>query len=53
MLRNDELLQISGGADLTAAFVTAVVGAITKIYNLGQTMGSALRRIKSKSSCII
>ena len=50
MLSNEELMQINGGA-ITAALVTSVVNALTKLYSVGQSFGSTLRRLVTKNYC--
>lgn len=49
MLNNEELMQVKGGAN--ASLVTAIVSIFTKLYSLGQAMGSAIRRSYDKNYC--
>lgn len=49
-LSNKELLEIKGGA-ITASLLNALSRAISTTLNLGQVIGSAIRRAISKSYC--
>ena len=51
MINNSELKNIRGGISFTAALMAAISKNITTILNLGQTLGSALRRILRKNYC--
>lgn len=54
MLSNEELLNIKGGAStFSAALFTAITNVFIKLYKLGQTVGSALRRSSEKNYCKI
>lgn len=49
-LTNKELNTIIGGA-LTAAYITALVRGVTSIVDLGRSLGTILRRMKTKKLC--
>ena len=49
----NELMVIVGGFNITGTIVNAVVSAGKFVYGLGQSFGSAIRRIGSKSLCKI
>lgn len=49
-LNNEELIKISGGG-ISASLLNAVSRAFTTAINLGQIIGSAIRRIISKNVC--
>lgn len=52
MISNNELIEIKGGAyKITAALLSSLSRGINTILNLGQTLGSAIRRIISKKYC--
>ena len=46
-----ELINIRGGSGLSATALNALVRAITTAYELGRTLGSLIRRSKSKNYC--
>jgi len=48
-----ELMLIVGGFNITGTIVNAFVSAGKFIYSLGQSFGSAIRRIGSKNICPI
>lgn len=43
-LTNEQMLEIIGGASITAAFLNGLSRAITTIMDLGRTLGSSIRR---------
>ncbi len=49
-LNEVELYEVKGGA-ITATFLNAVSRAVSTILTLGQTVGTAIRRIYSKNYC--
>ena len=54
MLTNEELLEVKGGAlSITATLLNSMSRFINTIFELGQTIGSALRRSKEKKFCSI
>ena len=52
MLSDEELLLIRGGG-FTATLLNSASRLINTILELGRTVGSAIRRIHSKSYCSI
>jgi hypothetical protein len=52
LLHNEELLKITGGA-ITAAFMTALVRGINAYLDVGRSLGSAIRRVITKSICSV
>ena len=50
---NQELMLIVGGFNLTGTIVNAFLSTGKFIYTLGQSFGSAIRRIGSKNVCQI
>lgn len=50
MYNKEELLNIYGGA-LSGAVVNALVRAINAVLEVGRSLGSAIRRITSGTSC--
>ena len=50
MLRNDELVLIKGGG-ITATMLNSLSRFMDTLYNLGQAVGSSLRRLVSKKVC--
>jgi len=49
-LEDNELLKIYGGG-ITASLLNAVSRTISTMLNLGQIIGSAIRRVISKKAC--
>ena len=50
-LRKEELLDVVGGATISATLINAVTRAVTTIIDLGKTLGSAIRRAISGTVC--
>ena len=54
MLTNEEMLNVKGGAlNLTATLLNSFSRFISTVFELGQAIGSALRRTKEKKICSI
>lgn len=49
-LNKNELMQINGGA-VSAAFINALSRAASTLLNLGQIVGTTIRRFFSKKYC--
>lgn len=49
-LNKNELIKIEGGA-LSAAFMNSLSRAVSTLFNLGQIVGSTIRRLISKKYC--
>lgn len=49
-LKKEELREINGGG-ITSAMLNAISKAISTIYDLGKSTGSAIRRFTSKTFC--
>lgn len=49
-LKNEQLNTIKGGA-ISGSLINAFVRGIEAILDLGRSLGSAIRRIQSKSIC--
>ncbi len=52
-LEKEYLVNIQGGGLLSGAIISALIKATSTILDLGRNLGSALRRITSKSVCPI
>lgn len=52
MLNNNELILVKGGG-ITATMLNSLSRFMDTLYNLGQAVGSSLRRIISKKTCKI
>jgi len=50
-LKKDELLEINGGGVISAALLTALVRGATAIFEIGRSVGTAIRRYISKNMC--
>ena len=51
-LQKEELLNIQGGS-LTGTLITALLKGVSSIFDLGRSLGSAIRRIKYNNVCSI
>ena len=52
MLTNEELINIKGGG-ITATLINSLSRLIDTLLNLGQVVGSSIRRSISKKTCKI
>ena len=52
-LNNKELMNIEGGASLTAAFLNAAARTIETVMDIGRSLGSAIRRAFSGKVCSV
>lgn len=50
-MNKEELTNIYGGAGISAAFISAVVKAITTIYDMGKRLGTSIIRSKTNKLC--
>ena len=50
-LNNQELMNVEGGAGLTASFLNAISRTISTLMEVGRNLGSALRRTISGNTC--
>ncbi len=50
MLTDEELIIVRGGG-ITSTFLNSFSRLMENIYKLGQSVGSSIRRITSKSYC--
>lgn len=50
-IKKEELLEIEGGASITAAMLNTVYKAFQAIYTIGESLGSALRRTIEGKKC--
>ena len=51
-LEKQELLTIQGGS-ITGSLITAILKGVGTVFDLGRSLGSAIRRIKYKNVCPI
>ena len=49
-MNQEELINIQGGG-INATMINAIARGITSMYELGRSIGSAIRRIGKKSIC--
>jgi hypothetical protein len=47
----EDAKQVIGGGSVTGAIVSALKGYITGIFNIGQAVGGAIRRITTGNLC--
>ncbi len=50
-INNNKLYDIDGGFSLSGTLVNAFSNIINRIHSVGQSFGSALRRLSSKKIC--
>lgn len=50
-INKETMLKVTGGAGLTASFLTALVRGVNAFLEVGRTIGSSIRRISSKQVC--
>ena len=51
MVLHKEEMEVIVGGGITSSMINAISKAITVIYELGKSTGSAIRRIVTKSYC--
>ncbi len=51
MMDNNELIEIKGGSGLSGNIISAIVRAFSLALELGRSLGTALRRSKTKNYC--
>ncbi len=52
MLKQEELLNIYGGATkISGTFINSIARLGKVVYNVGQALGSSIRRIKTNKYC--
>ena len=50
-LKIEEMKEIEGGTSISAAMMGAIYKVIETIYNLGDALGSSIRRIIEGKNC--
>ncbi len=50
-LNKKQLLEIDGGSTISGAFITSIIKGISSIFDLGKALGTAIRRIGTKTIC--
>lgn len=52
-LNNFELNEVVGGATslLTSSFINAVTNSVSTLFEVGQSIGSSIRRVYTKTIC--
>ena len=51
-LNKNELLEVSGGAStVSGALITSIIKGINSIFDLGKSLGTAIRRIMGNNIC--
>lgn len=51
-LTKDELLKVSGGS-ITTTMINALARGVGVIFEIGQALGSAIRRAITKTTCTL
>lgn len=50
-LKKQEMLNVKGGAGITSAMLNALMRTVSVMYNIGQAVGSAIRRVSGRNYC--
>lgn len=50
-LKKEEMTKIKGGADLSSVMLNALMRTVSVMFNIGQAVGSAIRRVTGKNYC--
>lgn len=50
-MTNQELINVVGGATINASWLNALARGIEVVYNLGRSLGTAIRMIVKKTKC--
>ena len=50
-LNKEEMMKINGGTNVTAAMLGAIYKIVETIYNLGDALGSSIRRVIENKNC--
>lgn len=48
-MRDDELILVSGG--ITTTLLNSIARVISVIFNIGKSVGTSIRMLRSKTSC--
>lgn len=52
-LNNMELSEVNGGLSLSATLFSSISSLMSTIYEIGQSVGSAITRIATNNTCSI
>ena len=50
-LQKNEMSEVKGGAGFNSTMLNAIARAVSVIFSIGQSVGSALRRITGQNYC--
>ena len=50
-MRDDELILVSGG--ITTTLLNSIARVISVIFNIGKSVGTSIRMLRSKTSCYL
>ena len=50
-MKKEELIKVKGGALFSAQALNAIIRGVNALYNLGNALGSAIRRAIKKKVC--
>ena len=50
-LYDEDLYSVKGGAGLNSSMLNALIRTVSTLFSLGQAVGSAIRRGKSRKYC--
>lgn len=52
-MKKEELLQIVGGVSITGTLLTSIYKVGNLVFEIGRSLGSAIRRVSGGSMCSI
>lgn len=52
-MRREELVLIVGGSSISGTVLNAVIRAVNAALEVGRSLGTAIRRIRTKQACPI
>ena len=50
-MKKEELIEITGGAGVSATMLNAIARCINALYSLGKAFGTGIRMIVNKKTC--
>ena len=50
-INNEQMKKVTGGFNITASFITALVRGINSVMDVGRSLGTSIRRATSGKFC--
>lgn len=51
LTKEESMLYVGGASTIKAAVITAITSAVKFIYEVGQNLGSSIKRYRTNTSC--